>query len=94
MLWSALLRGGSNKDHNKCLMANRVCSYMCKCWSHPVFFLEKKINKTKTVKIITASSNTAHIDGSGIRILGANRLNIITLTTAQRSQLVKQPLNE
>ena len=28
------------------------------------------------MKIIIASSNTAHIDASGIRILGANRMNI------------------
>ena len=40
--------------------------------------VSKKKTKKKNVKIIiiTASFNTAHIDWSGIRILGANRLNI------------------
>ena len=41
---------------------------MCLCWLQ-FFFLKKSF------EIITASFNTAHIDWSGIRIIGANELN-------------------
>ena len=74
MLWSALLRGGSNKDDNKCLMIHALMRTrrMCLCWLRH-FFLTKK---NKNVQITIASFKTAHIDWSGIRILGASRLNI------------------
>ena len=71
MLWSGLLRGGSNKDHNKCLVihgkprmllwGHGVCVYV----GYNIFFLKKK----KSFEIITASFNTAHIDWSGIGII-------------------------
>ena len=50
---------------------------MCLCMLATAIVSKKKTKK-KNVKIIiiTASFNTAHIDWSGIRILGANRLNI------------------
>ena len=41
---------------------------MCLCWLC--------FSKKKNFEIITASFNTAHIDWSGIRIIGANKLNI------------------
>ena len=56
-------------------MANLECSYEDTAYvfmlATTFFFLKKK-----SFEIITASFNTAHIDWSDIRIIGANRFNI------------------
>ena len=56
-------------------MANLACSNEDTAYVFMLattFFFPKK----KSFEIITASFNTAHIDWSGIRIIGANELNI------------------
>ena len=79
MLWSGLLRGGSNKDHNKCLVIH--CKPRMLLWGHGVcvyvgyniFFSKKK----KSLKLLQHRSILPILIGQVSELfIGANEFNI------------------